>query len=124
MAKHEIVGGWVDLREPREVPERLRRPIVVKAGAIGKAAQNIANADEVSVDEDTLSAMFEFNDLLVIALAKAWSFEEPITLEGLGNLPGNTYDALQKIVAPMVTDLMPSFEATPDADSPTVPSDA
>lgn len=124
MAKHEIVGGWVELREPKEVPERLRRPIVIKAGTIGKAAQDIANADEVSVDESTLSAMFEFNDLLVIALTKAWSFDEPITLEGLGNLPGNAYDALQKIVAPMVADLMPSFEATPSADSPTDPSDA
>jgi hypothetical protein len=68
--------------------------------------------------------MFEFNDLLAVALISEWSFGSEVSTEALLDLPAETYDAIQKLVAPLVTDLMPSFEVTPEADSPTEPSGA
>ena len=125
MNKQDVAGGWLVLRDPKEVPERLRRPILLKGNAIAKQTAAIANGsvEASNIDEDTLAGMFAFNDLLAVALISEWSFAEPITVEGLGNLPGKTYDSVQKIVAPLITAVMPDFEPSPEEDSPTVPSD-
>lgn len=125
MNKHDVAGGWVELRDPKEVPERLRRPILLKGNTIAKQSAAIADGsvEASNIDEDTLAGMFDFNDLLAIALIAGWSFSEPITVEGLGNLPGKTYDSVQRLVAPLITDVMPDFEPSPEEDSPTVPSD-
>ena len=88
---------------------------MAKASKIGTAAQAIAAGGDdaaAAVDEDTISGMFEFNDLLAIALVKEWSFDVPVTLENLLDLPSGSYDAIQKVVAPLLEPLMPSF--TPD----------
>lgn len=120
MAKRIPVGdGWVTLREPRMVPERLRRPIVAKASTMQRIASSLS---EDSVSEDHIGALFSFNDLVAVALIMDWSWDSPVAVESLLDLPGADYDAIQKLVAPMLTDLMPSFEPTPDADSPTVAS--
>ena len=117
MAKTEVEGGWIVLRDPKEVPERLRRPILAKASKVGAAAQSIANGEDAStmVDEDTISGMFEFNDLLAIALVQEWSFDAPVSLDALLDLPSSSYDAIQKVVAPLLEPLMPSF--TPDSSN-------
>lgn len=121
MANIDVPNGWVELRDPKAVSERLRRPIMAKATQLSAAA---GEAEGGVVSSDSLTGMFEFNDLLAVALIKQWSFTEPITTDGLLDLPTVTYDAIQKIVAPLLSDLMPSFEATPEVDSPTEPSDA
>ena len=123
MAKTDIEGGWVVLRDPKEVPERLRRPILAKASKIGTQAQALANGDESGVDEDTISGMFEFNDLLAIALIKEWSFDAPVTVDNLLDLPANSYDAIQKVVAPLLEPLMPSFSVE-DSSDPKAPTDS
>lgn len=126
MNKHEVAGGWVVLRDPKAVPERLRRPILLKGNSIAKQSAAIADGsvEAANIDEETLSGMFAFNDLLAVALISEWSFPDAITVEGLGNLPGKTYDEIQRVVAPLVTAVMPDFEPSPEEDSPTEPSDA
>jgi len=124
--RNNIEGGWVDLRDPKAVPERLRRPILQRASEMANQVQAVAdvgveNAASV-VDPAALDAMFEFNDLLVVAMVEAWSFGDTITVDSVMDLPGGTYDAIQKLVAPYINDLMPSFEISTDPVSPTEPS--
>jgi len=125
MAKQEVVGGWVDLRDPKTVSERLRRPVITKASQLSSVINEMQGDDSGnSVSSKGLGEMFEFNDLLAVALISEWSFGSEVSTEALLDLPAETYDAIQKLVAPLVTDLMPSFEVTPEADSPTEPSGA
>jgi hypothetical protein len=59
------------------------------------------------------------NDLVILAMVSDWSFDMPVTLESLGELPALTYDALLKACESAAKGLFPSFEPTKDADSPT-----
>lgn len=114
MNKHEVVGGWVVLREPKMVSERLRRPLLaMTATAVGKidAEENMA---------DSIDFYSQFNDLLAMALVSSWSFGEQVTLDALLDLPAGTYDAIRELVSPFVTDLMPDFGASPDPKATTV----
>jgi len=122
MAKHSINEGWVTLRDPRMVSERRRRPILAKAASMQSKANMINDAAEGDVDEASLNALYEFNDLVAIALIESWSWETDVSAEALQDLASRDYDAIQSLVAPMVKDLMPSFEVTPEEDSPFVPS--
>ena len=112
----EVFGGWVELRDPELVPERLRRPLVSQS----VLASQFANVDLESddVDSELASKAVDFfstlNDLLAVALVEEWSFSEPITIEGLMNLPGKSYDSIRREVSPMVSKLMPDFGATDD----------
>jgi len=119
MAKQDVVGGWIDLRDPKAVPERMRRPILARATTMQRKAQELENGE---ADDNAVLSLYEFNDLVAVALIEAWSFGDTVSVEGLTDLPSGVYDQIQKITAPMIVDLMPSFEVDPDPDSPTVPS--
>lgn len=112
-------GGWALLREPEAVPERLRRPVNAHAVAL----QDFVNADgEVTAMSPTvLAALEDMNDRLVVALVAEWSFDAPITLEAVLDLPGAVYDALRAAVTPLAVRMMPDFDPTPDPASPTSP---
>jgi len=101
--KTEVFGGWVVLREPDLVPERLRRPVFEKTSA---GANFTADGN---VSPEALAFFSEFNDLLVVAMVAEWSFENPISLDGVMDLPSKTYDDLRKLVAPFVSKLIPDF---------------
>lgn len=120
MSRVELPGGeWAELRDPRKVSERLRRPIL--------AAQADLRRFGVPGDMESTGAGFgaamtaygELNDLMVVALVSAWSLESPVSLESVLDLPGDVYDALRQAVAPFTTDLLPDFGPTVAADSPT-----
>lgn len=137
-------GFWFVLREPQDVPERLRRPVVAKlasfigtakaafdnddlAAAVDATAQGV-EVDEAKVKEalpDDLAEVFhntdELNDLLALALLVSWSVETPITLDALLDLPSGDYKAISQKVAPMMTALMPDFSVSPEKDSPSTP---
>ena len=122
MKKYDIGDGWVKLRDPKHVSERQRRPIIAKAtGMQTAAARAVGGGTEVS--EDEILALFSFNDLVAIALIGEWSWDSPITTEGLLDLPSHTYDEVLRLTAPFLIDLMPSFEVDADPESPIVPSD-
>lgn len=123
MARHTVGDGWVELRDPKHVSERNRRPIIAKATAMQSVAQKVQQEDG-SFTEDEFNSLYSFNDLVAVALISAWSWEHPITVDGLLDLAAGDYDAILKLTAPLVTALMPSFE--PDEDSvndPTSPTD-
>lgn len=116
--RHDLPGGqWAEFRDPADVPERLRRPIT----RLGPKAAQLVKADGAEISAEDIDLMYAMNDAVVLALATAWSFAEPITAEGLGNLPGPAYDALLKLAAPSVEALLPDFGPNPAPESPTVP---
>jgi hypothetical protein len=125
MVKKTIVGsGWVMLRDPKMVPERLRRPIMAQAASIQQVARELTasiDTDSAASKESVLS-LYDFNDLVAVALISAWSWDAPVTVESLQDLPGSEYDEIQKLVSPLIGELMPNFEPDPAADSPTEPS--
>lgn len=111
--RQEVYSGWVELREPNLVPERLRRPVFEKS----IAGQSLVDEGK-DLDEATLKFFSEFNDVLAVAMISAWSFDGPVSLEGLMDLPSRSYDDIRKLVTPYVSDLIPDFGL--DADDPKV----
>ena len=117
-------GAWAVLRSPSAVPERLRRP-VVKAMFAGIAAAS-QTTDNVGQDAlamvDNLEVYSELNDLVIVARVAEWSFDLPIVLDSILDLPGNAYDHLKLVCAEGLQDMMPDFSLSNDPDSPTSPS--
>ena len=140
--------NWAELREPDEVSERGRRPIlsaitrVTPAGwealkklnpeevkaAVGSGEPNDEVVAKVStLANDDLAALQAANDWCIVALVREWSFAQPITIDGALDLPGAAYDLLRDACAPAIETLFVSFEPVVEAgkvdpDSPFVPS--
>jgi hypothetical protein len=131
-------GAWANLRTPSAVPERLRRPVtkamfVIASGSAGKALLEVKEdlTDEEkaaqvaqSLNPDTLDLYSSLNDLLIVARVSEWSFELPITLDGVLDLPSSAYEILQEVTAKGITEMMPNFATSDDKDSPTHPLSA
>ena len=81
MNKVEVTNGWIILRDPKQVPERLRRPLVTRSPKAYKMIQD--GIDDLEVAE--LEFFSEYNDLLAIALVAEWSFAPQVNLEELLN---------------------------------------
>lgn len=122
--RQECGSGWVVLRDPKMISERMRRPIIAKATAMRVVANKVTASDgEDSFSEEEFLSLYAFNDLVAVAVVSEWSWDTPVSVEGLLDLPAADYDAVLKITAPLVTELMPKFEPDPDENSPTEPSD-
>lgn len=111
----EVFSGWITLRDPKLVPERLRRPVFMKS----VAAVQFATEEDEAPNENALQFFSEFNDLLAVAMISEWSFDTPITVDGLQDLPSRTYDDVRKTVSPYISDLIPDFgvDVDPKADT-------
>jgi hypothetical protein len=99
----EIFSGWVLLRDPDLVPERLRRPV------FEKSVEGANLVDSENLSPETMSFFSDFNDLLAIAMISEWSFGDAITTDSLQDLPSRTYDEIRNLVAPLITKLIPDF---------------
>ena len=137
-------GAYAILRDPAEVPERHRRPIVAaqlcfasSKQALAAAQTFIATDGDQQVSEDArldaaaeligagaLTAIDDIGDRLIVALIDSWSFPQPITVDGVLDLPASAYRALREAVEPYLSELMPEFTPNPDPASPTPPSSA
>jgi hypothetical protein len=118
--KVEFPGGWAKLREPEDVTELQRRPLVkmqrvLAASEVGDVLQQRAEMGE-KPDEDEIKALLkpvlandewelldDAADLLICALVEEWSFEDkPITVEEVKRLPGRAYRALRDECDPLL----------------------
>lgn len=137
-------GGWADLRDPADIPERLRRParaiqmklardpafggVVAEASKKGVAAlKDIGEAEAAQMmaqmGDESAGLIDELNDRLIVARVVGWSYEAPVSMDALLDLPGPDYDRLKELCAEGAlegTDFGPSQ----DEESPTVPSTA
>jgi len=116
MARHEVLSRWVELRDPDRVPERLRRPVFQKS----VEGVNVS-FDENNVNPEAMVFFSEFNDLLAIAMVESWSFDSPVSIDGLLDLDKKTYDEIRSLVSPFVQQLMPDFGISPDPKVTTEP---
>jgi len=119
MNRVSVPGGWVDFREPEEVPEKLRRRVMI----LGTQAQGVnerVNEENVDIAENDMLFLFGFNDAVAICLVARWSWEDiPVTVEGLVELPGAVYDAIINYGKTKVTRLIPNQGVDPDPKAPT-----
>lgn len=113
MDKLEVPGGWAKLRDPDAVTERQRKPFVK---AVGRASK-ISDADDGGI-----SLLVEVQDALVLALVEEWSFDAPVTADGLEDLPHKAITALRVACQAFRDELLPDFGPNPDPGSPPVPS--
>lgn len=118
-------GGWVRFRHPDEVTERQRRPFVRLMMANGKDLAD-AESDEQGNPRLDMSALPNLQDMCeaaAVALVEAWSYDVPVTLDGVQDLPGPAYDRLVFGESQLrMASLMPSFGVNPDESSPTAAS--
>lgn len=116
-------GGWASLRDPEDVPERLRRPVVklTKKLMIDPDIKMRSGMTASEVTEEQFDLLEEINDLLIVAMVDEWSYEAPVGVESARDLPARDYDTLREATARHVAGLFPDF--TPDAnpESPTSP---
>lgn len=114
MDKIDLPGGaWAQLRDPDTVTERQRKPFIHAVGRVSKA-------DEMS--DGGLSALVDVQDALVLAMVESWSFDAPVSADGLLDLPHKAATALRLACTPFQPELMPDFGPTPDPESPSAPS--
>jgi len=105
----EVFSGWVQLRDPELVPERLRRPVFEKSADAAAFTD-----DSADVNTEMLTFFSEFNDLLAVAMISEWSFDLPVSVDGLLDLPSKSYDDIRQAVAPFIHQLIPNFGVDPD----------
>lgn len=131
-------GGWAVLRDPADVTERQRRPLVrlqqrllgsdVGAALIG--AQGDIPKDEAlelirpQMASDDFDMVAQLDDLLLVTLLDSWSYDGEITADSVLDLPGKVRTVLLEACKPL---LGPLLGETSDADvldpaSPTVPA--
>jgi len=118
MQRVTVHGGWVDYREPEDVPERLRRRVTMLASQAPSVTARVGD-DGTNIGENDMEFLLSFNDAVVMCLVEAWAWDEPITIEGLQNLPGRVYDEIVKYCQTMVSRLLPSFAVDVDPKAPT-----
>ena len=129
-------SAWADLREPETVSVRLRRPVekALMAIAQGDAAKALEGNEDLSdetkasqvaltIDLAVLDQFNDLNDLLVLSRLEAWSFDTPISLEAILDLPDVDYKALQKASSTEIFSMLPNFGISDAPDSPIKPSD-
>jgi hypothetical protein len=120
LSRHDISGGWVELRDPKKVPEKLRRPVKYAVFA----SQNVAAAVEAkTLTVDQFVSVDALTDAAIVALVAEWSFEQPLTGDGLLDLPGDAYDAVTELVKDHVLELMPNYSSDGMSD-PKAPGDS
>lgn len=110
-------GQWCQLRDPKKVPERLRRPCEQVVFLMSTEMRIwMAQNEDLEVGDDLVafvSKMPQFSredvdllsqmtDLAAVALIAEWSFDGvPVSLDALMDLPGDTYDAIKEAVQPL-----------------------
>ena len=120
-----VTGGWVELREPEEVPERLRRPIVniTMSGIPLQAKLDSLLENPEQADSNDLAQFMafstEFGDKAALAFIKEWSFPDPITSESIQDLPSKVFDEIQAAISPLANRLLPNFGVDVDPKAPT-----
>ena len=122
MNRQTVQGGWIEYREPEAVPERLRRE-VTRLSTRGARFATLGDVDPSEMSEQDMegmtSFMSEFNDAIAICLISQWSFDIPVTKDGLLDLPASIYDEIIRHCTPLVSRLMPSFGVDPNPKVPT-----
>jgi hypothetical protein len=125
------------LRDPEDVPERLRRPVLAKQAEVFGSSPELRAAAEMNVEPTdaadmaaALVPMAEMNDLIIVAFVHAWSYRRqelaedgtvttgeklPVSVGSLMEIPGDGYDRLRQLCQESWATLAKASQAmTPD----------
>lgn len=72
--------------------------------------------------DDQLDLLGSLVETATVMLIESWSHEQPVTVDGLEDLPPKDYTALVEAAGKYRDQLMPSFDVDPAPESPTEPS--
>ena len=144
-------GAWAEIRNPKKVPERLRRPAKVasyeygqsRRAALEQAASTASpaapenagawgappEAEVAAVVEDAdveydVTLLQATVDTGVVALVASWSFGDVVSLDALLDLPGDAYDVLCEAVMPLIGEMFVDLDESVEPDSPSSPLSA
>jgi hypothetical protein len=110
-------GGWIELREPAEVSERLRRPHLAAVAVVMGTEPNTAAR---------VNAVRYANETAAVALIGAWCWGDPITTDRMLDLPSLVYDQILAAIEPKAAGLRWSLvgedPTDPKADTDDSPS--
>lgn len=140
-------GKSAELRDPKELSERQRRPLGKLMALVSPEGQDALEASRLlgedgkpetkkkltaaerkelqakvrfaAADIDVLN---ELNDQAIVAFVKHWTREEAVTIDNVLELPTPDYDALRAAVAPLTAEVFVNFKASKDSSSPTAAS--
>ena len=116
MQRIDVPNGWVDFRDPELVPERLRRPVMHIAPKAFAIMAGVVELDDDDIDaagdamsEANFAVLDRFSDNLILCMVTGWSFDLPVTAEGLAELPHTVYKAISEEAKKLIPVLFPSF---------------
>ena len=134
-----IPGGHASFREEHELRTRDNRLLEVTQTVAARAFQKLVNTSESGVfglaelaeaglNEAEATSVFRVRDAKIVAALVEWTRDEPLpTLETMGDLPPDVYEALAEATDPVVVEKVNFEPSDPKAlgfeDSPTPPSD-
>jgi hypothetical protein len=116
-------GNWADIRDAREVTRKQRKPVQSAYMALRQYRSEheppqVAEGETPAFAPEELDLANAINEPMVIALVEAWSYEQPVTLDGLDEIPAPDADALIEHCAGI--NLFPDLSAhSLEDDSPT-----
>lgn len=120
-------GAWVALRDPELTTEGQRRPVKrLSVRAMASDAWAAMRGEKLmsDVSDADLDVIWNFAEALAVCLISEWSFEQPISIDGLQAIAGKAdYEKLIEEVQEYRDALMPDFGVDPDPSSPTDASD-
>lgn len=122
MSRHDVHGGWVELREPEDVPQRLRRKVISAIGSIAAdsstvaALQASATPEEMvaSVGGNSFDTFLGLQDVAILALVSAWSFGPQVDAATFDEIGGRAVDDMATLCMPLLDRMMPTFAPDPD----------
>ncbi|MFC0438754.1 hypothetical protein [Kutzneria buriramensis] len=135
--------GTATLRDPEDVPEKLRRRVQRANLASQIFVEELrtrgdipADIDLSDVDEQTTRTigrivmtehpeyMEQQQDAVILALVEDWPFEYPKTAEGLAEIPGTAYDKLLAACKALEPLLSPNLTAPTPPEAGNTPFDS
>ena len=75
-----------------------------------------------NLTDDQLDLLSNLTDAVTVALVESWSFDFPVSMDALQDLPDGDYRKLLDAASKHRDALLPSFDVDPDPESPTAPS--
>jgi len=127
---------WAELCSPRKVSDRRRRAYLTALSDSTAAAadspqipnphadkpgQPLTIPDPRRLTGEQSSLQFHAMDLLVMCFVKAWSFEQPVTLEAIEDLDAGSKDALISRCFDLMPEMMPDY-GPDDGSDPKAPT--
>jgi hypothetical protein len=117
MIEFDVPGGTVRFREHKEVTARGRRHMMLLASEIEPnrfrmiiaAADDEAMLRELELTRPERELLLTFPDATILALLESWTLDLPLprTLDEVGDLPAELYDALNAVATKMNADAQP-----------------